>query len=151
MFIHDVLKKDPLLGLWPILFDMALVFVGNWLVKKHYEVNGINAPRIMGKPFHGWLPPADGLTRSLIFRKAAIAATVLLYAVIALMVLMGMAYHHIERSGRGLQQPQPLHHTHHILLFQLKVLSMQTGLACPDHVLDAVVDEERGGGIGAVP
>ena len=102
MFIHDVLKEDPLLGLWPILFAMALVFVGNWLVKKHDEVNGIDAPRIMGKPFHGWLPPADGRTRTVIFRKAAIAVMVLLYALIVLMVLMGMAYHHIERSGRGL-------------------------------------------------
>jgi hypothetical protein len=123
-FIHHSLKMDPLLALWPILFAMALVLLGNWLVKKHYEVNGIDAPNIMGRPFHGWLPPADCRVRTATFRKAAIAVMVLLYALIVQMVLMGMAYNHIERTGRGLQQPQPLHHSHHILPLQLQVFGV---------------------------
>lgn len=51
MVVHEALKADPLLGLWPILLAMVLVLLGNWLVRRHYEVNGMDAPTIMGDHF----------------------------------------------------------------------------------------------------
>ncbi len=91
-----------MLALWPLLTAMALVLIGNQLVKKHCQANGIQAPRIAGRAFYGWLPPSGTSTKTSVWRKATIAALVALYALIALLIVLGLAHNHVERAGKGL-------------------------------------------------
>ncbi len=51
---------------------------------------------------------------------------------------------------RSVQQAQPLHQPDRVLVRQFQMLSLQAGGACTFHVLEAIVDEERARGLGAV-